>query len=358
MGFSQVVAGQLGYGAGTLEKIGISGQPSFIIYQTTGGWFMLAVILAWTAREYIAFLFRQAFGKNQGAEDEPYSPRFMVFGWLLSFAGLLAWSAFAGINLLIALTFFGIFLLTSLVLTRVVIEAGFLFPQPPYYALQTMTGAMFGPALNAANLTKLSFIQPMIMVDTRTSLLPAWLHTMKMAEVLRLDRRHLRRLLNATIAALAVALAITVVTSVQVLYQQGGLQGYTWFSSAGPQATFTETANTIKTAPHVGFTNVLWMAFGALLVFAMVQCRSRFLWFPLHPLGYLMAPGYPITRLWFSFFVGWLIKTLVMKYGGSETYVRVRPFMIGLIIGNIAAMLFWALFTFWRTGAPLTYWPA
>jgi len=341
-----------------LSKSGLMGRPDFINYQAVGGWAMMALMLFWTAREYLSRMAREAFSHNRGDEDEPFSPRFMVFGFLLSFLGLLAWSWFAGINVLVALTFFAIFLMTSIVIARIVIEGGFLFPQPPYSTLQVMSQTMYGSSIGAASLTKLGFIQPMILVDMRTSVLPAFLHTMKMAEVLRLDRSNLRRLLLCGIAALVVTTIVTTVTSLQVLYDKGGLAVYTWFSKDASISTFNELAGTIKTPTGINVGHWGWMALGAALVWLMVLGRSRFLWFPFHPLGYLVASAYPIYRLWFPFFVGWLTKTLVMKYGGSDTYVSMRPFMIGLILGNAVAMIFWTLFVFWLKGTPVAYWPA
>ncbi len=341
-----------------LSTGGLQGRPNFIVYQAVGGWAMMAIMLFWTAREYLIRMFREAFSRNRGDEDEPFSPRFMVFGFLLSFIGLLVWSWFAGINVLVALTFFAIFLMTSLVISRIVIEGGFLFPQPPFSTLQTMSQTMFGSSIGASSLTKLGFIQPMILVDMRTSVLPAFLHTMKMAEVLRLDRKNLRRLLLCSVIALAVASVVTTVASLQVLYSQGGLAGYTWFSKDASTSTFAEIAAAIKTPTGVNAGHWGWIALGAALVWLMVLGRSRFLWFPFHPLGYLGASAYPIPRLWFPFFIGWLTKTLVMKYGGSDTYVSLRPFMIGLILGNALAMIFWTLIVFWIKGTPVAYWPA
>jgi hypothetical protein len=46
-----------------------------------------------------------------------------------------------------------------------------------------------------------------------------------------------------------------------------------------------------------------------------------------------------------------------MKFGGSESYVRLKPFMLGLILGNAAAMIFWMLVGL-KTGHPIAYWPA
>ena len=36
-----------------------------------------------------------------------------------------------------------------------------------------------------------------------------------------------------------------------------------------------------------------------------------------------------------SFFIGWVIKKLVIKYGGNSVYAKAKPFMIGLIAGEI-----------------------
>ena len=348
----------IGKGDLLLSKSGITNRPDFIMYQAVGGWAMMALMLVWTAREYLLRVGREAFTHNRGDEDEPFSPRFMVFGFLLSFIGLLGWSWFAGIDVLIALTFFAMFLMTSLVLSRIVIEGGFLFPQPPFYTLQVMSQAMFGNTIGAASLTKLGFIQPMILVDMRTSVLPAFLHTMKMAEVLRIDKKHLRRLLLCTIVAVVVTTIVTAVTSLAILYSTGGLTAYTWFSKEASIATFSQIATTIRTPEGIKTGHWGWIGLGAAIVWLMVLGRSRFMWFPFHPLGYLVASAYPIQNLWFPFFVGWLTKTLVMKYSGSDTYVSLRPFMIGLILGNAAAMIFWTAVVFYFKGTSIPYCPA
>ncbi|MBW3638170.1 MAG: hypothetical protein KY445_17125 [Armatimonadetes bacterium] len=64
--------------------------------------------------------------------------------------------------------------------------------------------------------------------------------------------------------------------------------------------------------------------------------------FPLHPLGFTVALGYPMQKLWFLFFLGWMIKSLMPRFGGSQGQNALRRFMLGLILGNLCAMGCWS----------------
>lgn len=359
----QLIGSELmGMPPASLPHGGISSQPTFIIFQSIGAWVVTAGILVWTAREHLGYIVTTALrGERKGDKrnlNEPFSARFIVAGFILSFAGLLAWTSFAGINIFFALVFFGIFMLTSLVLTRLVIEGGMLFPQAPYYPLEWMTTGIFGAnAIGPATLTKLSFLQPTILLDMRTSVLPGFMHTLKIADELRMDRKNVRRLLTCAVIAIVVSMVVSLVATLYSLYSIGGLAGYTWFSQGAPQATFNTAATMIGSKPGVERMNLFWMVIGGGVVLALTFARSRYLWFPLHPLGYVLAPAFPLSQLWFSFFVGWLVKSLMMKYGGGDGYAKLRPFMIGLILGNLSGMIFW-MFVGFRTGHQIGYWPA
>jgi hypothetical protein len=72
---------------------------------------------------------------------------------------------------------------------------------------------------------------------------------------------------------------------------------------------------------------------GALLI--LVALRRLWSSFPFHPLGLVVATSYPIWVIWFSLCVGWLAKVLVLRYGGSQLYMRLKPVAIGLIVGDL-----------------------
>ena len=351
----------LGFPDVGLAKDTYQGRPTFITFQSIGGWVALGAILVWTARGHLTGLLRAAWRSNgstqRAFEDEPFSPRFVVLGFAISFGALLAWSYFAGINIGIAAAFFGIYLLSSLVLTRAVIEGGFLFSQLTFAPLEWMTTGIFGAgAIGAADLTRLSFLNATLMRDARTNILPAFLHTMKIAHELRLDRRGLRLLLGGVAAAIVITLGVTIWVSISTLYGRGALSLYS-FLFQGPQNILNGTSTMITAQPGLSAANGLWMGVGAAAVWLLTFARSRFLWFPFHPIGYIMASSAAVSRWWFSYFAGWLIKSLIMKYGGSGAHLLARPFMIGLILGNLTAMVLWMLIGF-RTGTQIPYWPA
>ena len=60
--------------------------------------------------------------------------------------------------------------------------------------------------------------------------------------------------------------------------------------------------------------------------------------------------------LWSSFFFGWVIKVLVVRYGGLRIFVRLRPLFLGLVLGDCVSGSLWAIPQhFTHIGSPI--WP-
>jgi len=112
------------------------------------------------------------------------------------------------------------------------------------------------------------------------------------------------------------------------------------------------------------FTEINWyrmsaIGAGFLVMTTMVILRTRFMRFPLHPIGYLVllmsivyAFETPYQRIpeekpllsstiWGSALLAWLIKRLVVKYGGMNVYKKAKPMFVGLIVGAVLAVFFW-----------------
>ena len=82
-------------------------------------------------------------------------------------------------------------------------------------------------------------------------------------------------------------------------------------------------------------------AFGFGVTTALAVLRLRYVWWPIHPIGYLILETFPGNMLWPSFFMGWLCKQLIVKFGGHRLYQTARPFFIGIIVGEAVAAGVW-----------------
>ena len=77
------------------------------------------------------------------------------------------------------------------------------------------------------------------------------------------------------------------------------------------------------------------MGVGALVTIALSTLRTQSAWFPLHPIGYLAANSWGMHINWASFFLGWLLKVLVTRYGGLKLYNRLLPLFLGFLVGHL-----------------------
>ena len=78
----------------------------------------------------------------------------------------------------------------------------------------------------------------------------------------------------------------------------------------------------------------------------LMWARHHFLWWPVHYLGFPIGETLTIIFTWFSIFIGWTLKAIILKYGGVKLFRRLRPFFLGLILGHVFVSGFWVFFDF------------
>jgi hypothetical protein len=145
-----------------------------------------------------------------------------------------------------------------------------------------------------------------------------------------------------------VAYGLGVWTNVRLGYQYSGLELHPWFARQGAQDPAFNARELLRGVQDNYLLNWMWLAVGALVIYGLIVARSYFAWFPLHPVGFIMWTPYVMHAMWFSIFVGWLAKVLIMKYGGTDTYRKVLPGFLGLALGDVVMMIFWAGIGAWQ----------
>ena len=71
--------------------------------------------------------------------------------------------------------------------------------------------------------------------------------------------------------------------------------------------------------------------------------RTYFLWWPFHPAGYAICTQFGAEYYWSAIMIAWLIKTLVLRYGGYRAYRKTLPLMFGLVLGEYCMGAFWSV---------------
>jgi hypothetical protein len=84
-----------------------------------------------------------------------------------------------------------------------------------------------------------------------------------------------------------------------------------------------------------------FFCYGAAIVGACAFLRLRFTWWPFHPLPLLLLNTWCLSRLFFSFLIGWLIKIALVRIGGGKVFSASKPFFLGVIVGQIVITVLW-----------------
>ncbi len=329
-----------------------AGAKSFAFYQQIGCYLAYVAIILYTGREHLRYIFLRGIGRRKAQpdeRDEAMSYPAAFWGFVISFALIVGWSIAAGLNPQLALLLWTLYLVIIIALTRIVSEAGILFVQQGWVPLGTIgqiTNA--GPGhflLSESSLPPAAMLQGSLMTDLRGFIMPSFMQGFKLAS----DRKiALRPLLILMMLCSLISLAIGIYMNVKLGYAQGGLSLDPWYAGGASKAPAEASANLVKGVRDASYFNLGWVGLGVVLTYGMMLARSRFAWFPLHPIGFLLAHSYPINAIWFSIFLGWMAKVTITRFGGSDTYRKTTPLFLGLALGDVAMMLFWLIIDGWQ----------
>ena len=303
------------------------------------GWPTFKIVLqsAFSSREK-----RAQLGEAGDDSGELFSYRAALTGLALSFGGIVLWLSLAGMSPWLAFVQMGVYIFfVAVVMSRAVSEAGLLMTETSFLPQHLIS--LFTPlgGLGPGNAAMLGLTNAAFTRDLRGVLLSPFMDTQKMAVEVGLKPRAMRWPL---LGSIALAFCVSCVVFLFLNYKNGGLSLYEYPSKNNAAGRFTDAAAMGSGGGFVADATAYGgLAVGIIVTIVLVWSRAQFSWFPLHPLGYALAPTWTMICFWFPFLVAWIIKSGVLKFGGIDTYRKLAPFMLGMILGEFSAAVFWSL---------------
>jgi hypothetical protein len=120
-------------------------------------------------------------------------------------------------------------------------------------------------------------------------------------------------------------------------YGAGNLSD-SWPFTDWPRRAYTQLDGYLRDPSPANNWLGLAMGIGGTVTAVLSIMQARFMWWPISPIGFLVGSGYSMNaNMWPGVFIGWMLSTIVRRYGGLRLYRQLRPAFIGLILGEFIA---------------------
>jgi len=332
------------------------GAP-YVNEQSFGGYMGIALFALWIGRGHLRAVFRKALGLERSLDDsaEPMPYRLAAFGMLAGGALMIGFALFAGMPAWIAFAFFIIYFGLMVAVTRMRAELG-----PPAHDLHNagpdlvMTKTLGSDAMGPRALSLFSTFFWMNRAY-RSQPMPFELEGYKIAERRRLSMRGLTW-------AMLLACVVGIICGFWMLIYSGYHYGWGTAKIGAAGTAFGREPwdrlgawMTARVRPSfaTGVAAVTGTAFTLLLMFL----RTRFLWWPFHPVGYAVSASWSMNLLWMPLFIAWVAKLLMLRYGGLRFYRLALPFFLGLILGEFVTGGLWSILGVLMQRKVYVFWP-
>jgi len=327
-----------------------------------GAAMVYAGTLVWVGRKHWWMVIRQMFAKPGQYEPTGDFVSYRVAGWglLACIALAVGWLLAAGVSLVAAVVLLVTMVMLLMLVARILAETGLVFVQinMPVHRPWVQLIQPGIPGIQPIHTTTksyffISWFNQIFAHDARESLPGFAMTGFKLAD--DANQGHTRgRSGRAVFAAMLLSLVVGyAVSGASMLYVEYAYSDTLDTARKGPINDYgiaTSPQNGLIAAndfvpprlgPHEVQNHAVFFAIGAILSGALAILRLRYVAWPLHPIGLLLCSSYAIEVGWFSIFLGWLAKVLIVRFGGINLYRQARLFFIGLIVGETSAAAFW-----------------
>ena len=195
-------------------------------------------------------------------------------------------------------------------------------------------------AIGPANFTIDAIQSKGFRTDISQMTMPHFMNAFKSADEAHTNRR---QLVYAMGAAILVCFPISCYAFLNLAYQHGAENLTSWNFQNGPRLAYADLVSRILHPLETNWGDVGFILVGAGFTLLIMLMYHRYLWWPFHPIGCTTGSSWGIQEMFLSIFIGWLMKSVLLRHGGLKGYRSARPFFLGLIMGEYTMGGIWMI---------------
>ena len=336
-----VVAG-LGY---PYPGTGAEAVFPYIADQVQGGYLALGVMALWASRLDFRRALLQLLGRlprDQEQEEAISYPRALV-GAVVGTALLVALLTSVSAAPVVSAVFILGFLVISISIARLRAEFGAPFHDVEFNTPDFVMPKVMGSALLGPRALGMLSMQIWYSAENFTHPMPHSIEALRIGSSPRTGARQ-TPFFWGVLLAWVVGMSLCIVT---VLYF-GQALGYMTSKTLGQRTmwygeSFGRLDQMLATPTGGRPQSMIAIVVGMLTCFGLQAMRLRMPGWPLDPVAYSLASTATASSYWLPLFLAWVVKSLILRYGGRRGYTQALPFFLGLVIGEAFVGVGWSL---------------
>ena len=305
--------------------------------QEIGGLIVFVFWSFWMARRHLRDVWRKAVGRAPDVDDtnEFFSYRAAVFGIIFGVVYIACFLHMAGMRFSIMIPFLILLFIFYIGVARIVAETGLVALDLPLNSHEFLVRAVGSSRIDPASLTVFGLSNTFAR-NWKTFTMVSVSHITKIGDHVWSNRRWMFAVICITFS---VALIIGAVYTIYTGYATVGAYHFGQFAFTNGNIAFYENVKIwINNPQYLSRLEAIWFGLGGIVMSGLIVLRYRFPGWPIHPVGFTIARGVAINSAFFTIFLAWLIKAILIRLGGIGLYRRTQPFFLGMLVGFAAGL--------------------
>lgn len=314
-----------------------SGYKS-IIEQSSGAYLALFFVAMWVSRKHLWLVLKRVFTNKPVIDDssEPVSYRTATAGLIIGGVLLLIFCYQAGMSIWVAIIFFAVYFAIITAITRMRAEMGVpvhdMHNGGPDLLMTSLIGSRALGPQNVSVLTLFWFFNRAHYSD----IMPHQLEAFKLAEKTNTKGKHLFIAMLISVFVGIIATFWAFLHSSHHIGMAGRIEWFGW-------EPYNRLQGWISNPSKPDYSTGLFLGVGFVTTLFFTFMRNRFIWWPLHPAGYAVSNSWGLDVTWFPILLSFIIKSIILKFGGLKVHSRAIPFFAGLILGEFVIGSIWSI---------------